>query len=189
MMLPPQLAAPLAVARALPWRLIGIVAAGLALVLLTWRAMVWRDGYEQVEEMKSKLAVAQTELAAQTEATTAAAIAYAEAVHKAQATAEQERKATEEIDREYRTRIAAADSTARGLAERLRDYQARRCSGPVPAAADPAPGGAPPGGEPGDGAEVDRRTAGHLAACARDAEALNGWNDWWDGVERRAEQF
>ena len=96
---------------------------------------------------------------------------------------EKDRKVAQEVDRVYRERTQAADSIARDTARRLHDAQARarRCA--VSGAASSPRVVAPPGGESADGATLDRLDEDHHAACAHDAQTVNAWFDWCDGVK------
>ena len=96
---------------------------------------------------------------------------------------EKDRKVAQEVDRVYRERTQAADSIARDTARRLHDAQARarRCA--VSGAASSPRVVAPPGGESADGATLDRLDEDHHAACAHDAQTVNAWVDWCDGVK------
>ena len=87
-----------------------------------------------------------------------------------------------------REQVQIADARGRDLARRLREHEqrerARRLSAAVlpgsAACADAA------GGIPGDGGAprtaVDAALEEHLAACARDAERLDGWRRWHASV-------
>ena len=83
------------------------------------------------------------------------------------------------IESELLPRIQDADANARDLARRLRLATSRRA---VPQAAGPAADAATPSGEPADGGEIERATEDHFAACARDAERLNGLIEWYEAV-------
>lgn len=180
---PPQLAVPIEIAKRLPWKWIGIGVGVVLLLIFLWRVGVWHDGYARVEEMTEQVETLREQNAALVDASTAAAVEYAEQVKQTAATIEADRKATEEVERGLQGKIAAADTSARDLARRLRDAQRSWSGCAVSAAPATASIGAAPGGESGDGAETERLVANHFAACARDAEALNAWNDWWDGIE------
>ena len=181
--MPPQLAAPLAIAKRLPWKWIGIGVAVALVLIFFWRVGVWHDGYAQVEEMRERVDTITEQSAVLTKEAEAREREYAQQTERTAKTIEADRKVTEEVERGLQDKIAAADASARDLARRLRDAQRGRSGCAVSAASATAPIGAAPGGEPGDGAETERLVAEHFAACARDAEALNAWNDWWDGIE------
>ena len=103
----------------------------------------------------------------------------------AKATAETVRIETERdaisrrIESELLPRIQDADANARDLARRLRIATSRRA---VPQATGTAADAATPGGEPADGGDIERATEDHFAACARDAERLNGWIEWYEAA-------
>lgn len=181
--MPPQLAVPLEIAKRLPWKWIGIGVAVILTLIFFWRVGVWHDVYAQVEEMRERVDTITKQNDVLTKEAEAREREYAQQTERTAKTIEADRKVTEEVERGLQTKIAAADATARDLARRLRDYQSGRrgCALPAPTAA--APVGTTPGGEPGDGDGTEQLVAEHFAACARDAEALNAWNDWWDGIE------
>jgi hypothetical protein len=114
----------------------------------------------------------------------AAAIAKAtvEAVKKEEADAEHAKKLQDELVKKDGL-LAAATADGRSLAERLRNAQARAC---LPPAAGPAGGLGSAPGEPADGlpaqSAVDAAVEDHFAACARDAERLLGFQQWWKAV-------
>lgn len=101
-----------------------------------------------------------------------------------------DRRIAQEHQDALQARADTADRNARDLARRLRDYQARPCPAgdPVPGPADAATGADPaPGGAGGDAAargRIDAAVADVMAACARDAERLAGWQRWWTDVSR-----
>ena len=86
---------------------------------------------------------------------------------------------TQEIENVLKPKLALADLAARDVARELRSYRARLAA--LSQAAGPAPEPDAAGGIPGDpaGAEED-----HFAACARDAERLNGWIEWYGSLPR-----
>ena len=163
-------------------RIVFAIAVLVAVGLAVWRVTSWRAGYLEREAAVASRDAALEELQGYKAASSAAAIAYTDALRTAQEVDARNRQIAEDHEHALQTRLASADATGRGLAERLRQYQVRRCGSAVPAAAG-APA-EPPGaaGEPADGDEVDRRTAEHLAACSRDAERLAGWQRWWGQV-------
>lgn len=107
--------------------------------------------------------------------------AYAEAASRAAEKQEADRKAAEVIENGLREKLAAADADGRTLARRLHDYQARagRCT--VPTATVTPSELAGPGGITGSDGAVERATEDVFAACKRDAERLNGWDQWATG--------
>lgn len=178
----------LVVLQRLPWRLIGYA---LAAALAVWGVLAinnWRQDSNRLEATEKALATRTQQWQQCTDSQTAAALAYASAVHRAEFVAAADKITAERVERELQTNLAAADAGARDLARRLRDYQAGRCGGTVPAVAGATAKSAAPTEEPGDGEAVDAAIAAHLAACAADAVDLAGWNNWWAGVkEGRAE--
>ena len=114
----------------------------------------------------------------------AAAKALADATARAEATAEADRQHAQEIENGLVQKLAAATANGSDLADRLRKYAARRCPAvPAPAGAPGEPDAAP--GEPADGRSVDAALTAHLAACARDAERLQAWHQWYGGLIQR----
>lgn len=84
----------------LPWRLIGIAAAALAVGLLLWRVTAWRAGYLERDKAVADLA------------------AYGDAVAARDAAAATEREAAGKRSEELALRLANAD----GEIERLRSH-------------------------------------------------------------------
>jgi hypothetical protein len=89
------------------------------------------------------------------------------------------------IDDELVPALETATATGTGLADRLRDYQARarRCALSSQGSGTGSPPG--PSGEPTDGegtgpGAVDSALKVHLEACARDAVRLDGWREFWN---------
>lgn len=171
-------------------RLGAVIVASLALAFAVVTVRKWHRDSIALKATEKALATSETSLQQCTASQTAAALAYAQAVRRAESVAAADRVTAERVERELQTNLAAADRSARDLAHRLRDYQARRCSGAVPAVAGTAAEPAARAQEPGDGEAVDAATAAHLAACAADAVDLAGWGDWWAGVQSgRSESF
>lgn len=170
------------------WLRILIPVAAVALIgLAGWRVHTWHESHKALRATETALAASTADLQQCTDSQTAAALAYAEAAGKAESIAAADRLAAEETQRELEARLAAADTGARDLARRLRDYQARRCRSTVPAAADAGPRPTGATAEPGDGEAVERAVAEHLSACAADATRLQGWQDWWGRVRENRE--
>jgi hypothetical protein len=93
-------------------------------------------------------------------------------------------QAAARMEEDLRAQLDTADARGRDLARRLRLHQATRPGGGcLPAPAEPPAGPDGTGGEPGDGGSpgtaADQALEEHLAACARDAERLDGWIAWW----------
>ena len=91
---------------------------------------------------------------------------------------EEERvKLSARIENELQPKLAKADADARDLARRLR-IATRRSALPE------APGGPSgpdaPGGESTDLGSLEES---HFAACAKDAERLNGWIEFYSSIE------
>jgi hypothetical protein len=170
--------------KALPWRLIGAVALVVAVALMGWLVSAWRAAYHSLQATEKLLETTRTEARQCAASEAIARQVYAESQRKAAETAARDKATAERIERELTQTLAAADARGRDLARRLRDYQARACPQPVPAAADPAGGADGPTGEPGDGDAIERATAAHLSACERDSTRLAGWQEWWAGVSR-----
>lgn len=159
---------------------IGIVA---VVALMGWRVQTWHDGYLRAEATEKALATSRKKLRQCTASQTAAALAYEEAVRRAESVAAADRVTTERNERELQTKLAAADAGARDLARRLRDYQAGRCGRAVPLASVAPTELAGTAGEPGDAEVVERAAAEHFAACGRDSARLAGWITWWGEVK------
>ena len=170
--------------KALPWRLIGAACLTAAVAFAGSRVSAWHEGYLRAEASERSLATRTTELQQCTYSQTAAALAYAGAVRRAETVAADDAATATRIERELQTNLAAADARSRDLSRRLQDYRARRCRVTLSAAAGAAAEPAPPAAQSGDGDAVDRATADHLAACALDAEELAGWLSWWESVKR-----
>jgi len=147
-----------------------------AVVALGWFAYNW--AYERGEA--TGRAEVQAEWDAENEE-----IARQRALQEATARAKEEadRKAAEEIQDALQEKLDSADARARDLARRLRQYQARACASTVPQDAGSAPLVDPAAGVPEDGGTAGQLLEEHLAACARDAERLSGWQDWWKRVQ------
>lgn len=113
----------------------------------------------------------------------AALEAYRQAV--AAREAEQARIAQEQ-ETALREQVQIADARGRDLARRLRDYEARERARRLSEAAAAAAGGAGAARIPEDSGDartaVEQALEEHLAACARDAERLSGWQNWWARV-------
>jgi hypothetical protein len=182
-----QLAAAKAFLVGLPWRIIGAVALVVAVAIAGQRVSTWRESHHALKATEKALATRTAELAQCSDALAVSALAYAEAAGKAESIAAADRETRQRVENELQTNLAAADARGRDLARRLRDYQARRCSRPVPAASGPAVELAGAAGEPGDGEAVERAAAEHFAACSRDAERLAGWQGWWREVSGNRE--
>lgn len=81
-------------------------------------------------------------------------------------------------------RIAAADAAAADVARRLSAYQARARHCAVSQAAGSTGDSSQTSGESGDAQGIERATERHLAACARDAERLTMWQEFYSGLRR-----
>lgn len=108
-------------------------------------------------------------------------LAYEKQEQKVAALEDQRDLLNYRIERELTPRLAASDAYGRKLAARLRHYYANggSVSAPPEATGDPfATGGVgiPPG-------EVDADLGAVISACQRDAIRLNGWIEWYRGVE------
>jgi hypothetical protein len=90
--------------------------------------------------------------------------------------------AREQAD-EIQARLNVVSADGITLAQRLREHS-RRSSCTVPAVTGSAIEPEPSGGEPADGDPVGRATEAHFAACARDAERLNGWIAFYEELRR-----
>ena len=75
--------------------------------------------------------------------------------------------------------LDAATARGRTLAARLSEALRRAC---VPETPGAAPGADDPTGESGDGGAIERALGSHVEACARDAERLGSWQEWWKEV-------
>lgn len=166
----------LAVLKALPWRLIGYVAAALAAVLLCWRIVAWHDGYKRTEAAEKALEASEARVAVLQRERALIDQARAQAAVKA----EQDKRAAAEVERELQDKLAKSDAYGRDMARRLHNAFAGRGAVSAPAAAPGEPASAP--GEPaGDGA-IEAATADALSACKRDSDRLGAWQDWWARV-------
>jgi len=97
---------------------------------------------------------------------------------------EADREAARKVEDGLREKISAADAAGRSLSQRLRDYQARRCGGTVPAATGDA---SQPAGTIGGAArdeEVERLSDSTWAACAKDGVRLDKIEEWRKSVSR-----
>lgn len=177
-----QLAVAKAFLAGLPWRIIGAVALVVAIAIAGQRVSTWRESHHALQATEKALATRTAELTQCSDSLTVSALAYAEAAGKAESIAAADRETRQRVENELQTNLAAAGVRGRDLARRLRDYQARRCSRPVPAAAGAVAELAGAAGERDDSEAVDRATADHFAACSRDAERLAGWQGWWREV-------
>jgi hypothetical protein len=82
---------------------------------------------------------------------------------------------------EIKASLEAATVAGADLAARLRNHQrAGRCAVSQPAGA--AGGADGTSGIDADSDPVEQATGRHIEACARDAERLNGWIDWFHAV-------
>lgn len=87
-----------------------------------------------------------------------------------------------EIQDGIQKKLDDASADARSLSERVRYYQSKRCPRPVPQVAG-APAVADPATRvPEDSGAVGEATDAHYAACARDAERLSEWQNWYHGL-------
>lgn len=93
--------------------------------------------------------------------------------------------AAKEIQDALQQKLDSADSRARDLARRLSVYQARDRQRGLPADAGPASGPDSAAGEPGSDGAIGQATEEAFGACARDAERLAGWQEWWARVGDR----
>lgn len=182
-----QLAAAKAFLVGLPWRAIGAVALVVAVAIAGQRVSTWRESHHALKATEKALATRTAELAQCSDSLAVSALAYAEAAGKAESIAAADRETRQRVENELQINLAAADARGRDLARRLRDYQARRCSSPVPAAAGPAVELAGAAGEPGRDGAVEGAVADLMSACAADAERLAGWQGWWREVSGNRE--
>lgn len=152
------------------------IAGVLATVLVGLMAYNWAHdrGYQEgVTEVQEKWA-------AQELAEFEASQKLAEA---ARAKEEADRKVAQEIEDELRQDLSDRDAYARGLAQRLRDYEAARDrERRLSAAACPAPGADGASGESGSDGAIGQAVEEVLAAAARDAERLNAWIQWYQEI-------
>lgn len=169
--------------KALPWRAIGAATVVAVVAFAGWRVSVWHDAYKRLQATEKALATRTAEAQQCADREAVAALAYADAARQAESVAAADKATAERIQRELQINLAAADRTGRDLARRLRDYQARRCGSAVPAAAGASVELTGTAGEPSVGSVVERATAEHFAACAKDAERLSGWQQWWTKVK------
>ena len=160
------------------------ITAVVMVALMGWRVSVWHDAYRALQATEKALERSKAELDQCTADAVIAEQAYTAAAEEAERIAEQDRATAQRIEHELQTRMAAADAGARDLARRLRDHQvsAGRCA--VPGAAGTTVELVAAGGEPPDGGTVEQAAGDHFAACARDAERLDGWRSWWAEVAR-----
>lgn len=166
----------LAVAKGLPWRLIGYCAAALAVLLFAWRVHAWHQGFlreeateKALEESKAEVAEYHREQAIIEQARAAAA-----------AKAIRDQQAAIEVENALQAKLANSDAHGRDMARRLRDAQTRLGALSALATTPGQPATAP--GESGDGEAIERATADHFAACERDAARLSAWQSWWAEV-------
>lgn len=165
---------------AVPWRLLGTAGIALALAGAGW--WLRHTGYVDGE------AAGAAEVRQAWDRDIAARQAATEALRRAAAAREVEQaRIAREQETALREQIQIADARGRDLARRLSAaYAANARERSLPGPADPAPGADAAGGVPGDGGAarraVDVALEEHLAACARDAERLEGWRQWWEAV-------
>ena len=166
------------------WIRLGLALAFVAaLAIAAWRVQSWHAGYLRAEAAESKLEDVSSALERCTQASTAAALAYANAIAEAAAVAESDRATTEGVTRDLTNRLQAADAGSRDLARRLRDYEASRRGCTVPLVAGGAADPDRPAGEPGRDEAIGGAVTEVFAACRRDSERLAGWIQWWAGVK------
>ena len=100
----------------------------------------------------------------------------------ARAKEDADKQSAKRIQDALQQKLDFADSRARDLARRLSAYQARSGQPSLPQAPGSAPVADPPAGvSPGSGA-VEQAAESAFGACARDAERLAGWQEWWGAV-------
>jgi hypothetical protein len=159
-------------ARTLPW-----LALAAALIAGYWWQANWHHGRGEA----AGAARVQAAWDSDREAREAATAALVKAAREREDVLAAESRRQQEALREE---IRIADARGRDLAQRLREYTARERERSLreAALATARPDGA--GGEPGDSGEartaVDQALEEHFAACARDAERLDGWIRWWE---------
>ena len=162
------------------------LAAAVSLVVLValmgWRVSAWHDAYRSLQATEKALERTRAELDICTSDAAVAEQAYTDAAEQAETIAAEQRAAAQRVEHELQSRLAAADAGARDLARRLRDYQTRPSRCPVPSGSGAAGELAGAAGEPADGQGVDAAAEAHFVACARDAERLAGWQQWWAKV-------
>lgn len=173
----------LEVAKKLPWRLIGYAVAAIVVVWLVLLVNSWRVDSNRLEATENALARRTEKLGQCTADAQARQDAFTAAALRAKSIEAEDRKAAEEVKRELKAKLAAADAGSRDLGRRLRDYEKRRCGGTVSLAATAVGGTESTGGEPGGTSEVDRRTDEYHAACDRDAARLDSLNELMDRAE------
>lgn len=163
----------------IPWRLVG---AGAALLALVAGVLFLRNHWISLGEASGR---------AEVQATldhTLEEIARQSALQEATARAKEEadRQAALEIQNELESSLRDVTERADSLARRLRDYQSRDRARRLSEAAAAASGAGSAPGESSDSGEagtaVDLALEAHLGACARDAERLAGWQEWWGRV-------
>lgn len=150
---------------------------GGGIILAALLAGVWYYGHTRYEAGK---AIVQDELDRQR-------FAWQDAYDKQAADTAKIEEARDQlkwrIERELEPRLAAATDRGATLAARLREHAGRRvCALPEAAGTAAEPDGT--GRESDDGGRIDAAVERHLAACARDAERLNGWREWWNEASR-----
>lgn len=105
-------------------------------------------------------------------------------LEQTQKTLEVERRYQElsnEVEREIKPKLEAAESSAVSLSRRLRDYQRRSC--PVPTIAGTTPLPDDPPGDPRSDEAIERAAERVYGAAGRDAERLKAWQDWYGSVK------
>lgn len=162
--------------------LLALIVGGIVLAFGVHRVQAWRDGFRRLEATETALERIRGELRVCTDSAAVVAQAAQDAAEMAHRQAVADKLTAERVSRELQTDLLAADRRSRDLADRLRDYQDRRCPGAVPAAAGAAGNAPDAAGEPAGGDGVAEATAALIGACARDSERLAGWIDWYGEV-------
>jgi hypothetical protein len=94
-------------------------------------------------------------------------------------------KLSRRIQDELEPALATATADGASLARRLRNHSSRSCALPAKGQGTGSPveaSGESADGE-GTGSAVDDALEAHLQACARDATRLDGWREFWNGLE------
>jgi len=117
-----------------------------------------------------------------------AAVKLAEETARVQLLETKYTRLAKEMEDDLKPRLADATASSADLARRLRNAASRTCSGsavrlPAPTAPGSSGSAAEPGNGSGLGATVDAAIEAHLGACAQDAVALEGWQEWWMEVQ------
>lgn len=94
---------------------------------------------------------------------------------------EQRDQLTWRIENELQPKLAAVTAGADDLAGKLRQYTRRRvCAVSEAAGSTAVPDSA--GRVPSDSDPVEAALGDHIAACARDAERLTGWQEFYEAL-------